>query len=256
MLQIHKIKLAIAFSLASLVFAPVQAQPTFNYNKQLNQPLVFNAPPPPSDIGAPGTRTGGGKRSTCPDVNKSLIALAPNYSDSNLVIGLTTAEHPTLWFYVPHQPPYTAKFVLRSADGKSVVYQTDVPLPEKAGVVSLQMPSSAPALEIGKQYRWYFKIYCGEPQEILTFVDGWVQRVAPKPGLQAQLEQATPRDRVTLYANNGIWYEAVTNLAKLRRNSPQDAGLSTDWANLLQSVGLAEIAPEPIVDCCQPQINN
>lgn len=256
MWQIQKIKLAIAFSFASFIFAPVQAQPTLNYNKQLNRPLVFNAPPPPSDIGAPGTRKGGGRRPSCPVVNKSLIALVPNYSDTDLVMGLTTAEHPTLWFYVPHQSPYTAKFVLRSADGKSIVFQTDVTLPEKSGIVSFQMPSNAPSLEIGKRYRWYFKIYCGEPQEILTFVDGWVQRVTPKPGLQAELEQATPRDRIALYATNGIWYEAVTNLAKLRRTSPQDIALATDWANLLQSIGLAEIAPEPIVDCCQPKINN
>ena len=71
-LPLLQIKLALASSLISLGFTSVKAelaQPvitvqsqTFRSTKQLNKPLVFNAPPPPDDIDAPGNRSAGGKR--------------------------------------------------------------------------------------------------------------------------------------------------------------------------------------------------
>ncbi|MEH2184178.1 DUF928 domain-containing protein [Nostoc sp.] len=75
----------------------------------------------------------------------------------------------------------------------------------------------------------------------------WVKRVEQNAILKSQLETATPKQRVALYATNGIWYDSLTASTELRRLDPKH----TDWAAMLQAVGLNNIASEPIVDCCQ-----
>ncbi|MBD1944072.1 DUF928 domain-containing protein [Coleofasciculus sp. FACHB-712] len=271
-LPVQTIKLTFAISWALLACTRLQAQPvdsvllvqrpTLNPSGQSNGSLIFAAPPPPADIGEPGRRFEAGSRRVCEEMDgqrsmsekKLLTALVPVYPDyqplnAELVWGATTAEHPTFWFYVPYQPPFTGEFVLRNKDGK-LVYQTNVTLPKTPGVVSLPLPSTAPPLKVGERYRWYFKIYC-KPQQPPVFVEGWIQRNSVNPALESQLEKATPRDRVALYATNGFWYEALTVASQLRRTDPK----ALDWAALLQSVGLDSIAKEPIVECCIPTNN-
>ncbi|MBD2164953.1 DUF928 domain-containing protein [Calothrix membranacea FACHB-236] len=245
------IKLAGASALISFCFTIV---PTQLVTSQIAGTEIFNAPPPPPDINAPGNRTAGGKRGCtimqqqiATSQEKLLTALVPVSQSPNaeLVFGLTTISHPTFWFYVPATNTAMAEFVLQNEAGQTV-YQSPVLLSGTPGVVSLSLPSTATALKIGDRYHWYFNIYCN-PQQPPVFVDGWIKRIEPNTALKSQLEKATPKQRVTLYANHGIWYDLVTALAELRRLDPK----RNDWANILQSVGLNDIASEPIVDCCR-----
>lgn len=250
-LGLRQLKLAFAISLVSLCFTLVQAQPV---KSEILASGIFNAPPPPDDINAPGNRVGGGKRG-CTSMNtqlatskeKRLTALVPVYQIPNaeLVFGLTTVSYPTFWFYVPDVTIVSAEFVLQNEAGETI-YQSPVSLSGTPGVVSLPLPSTVSSLKIGKRYHWYFNTYCNLKQPPI-FVDGWIKRVEPNAALKNQLETATPKQRVALYATNGIWYEFLTASAELRRLNPK----LTDWATMLQTIGLNDIASEPIVDCCQ-----
>ncbi|WP_317112687.1 DUF928 domain-containing protein [Chroococcidiopsis sp. SAG 2025] len=252
-------------SCAVLSCTQVQAQPvnflltgqnpTLNLSRKLNGSLTFAAPPPPPDIGEPGQRSEAGSRG-CENVarqlptdpqKQQLTAIVPMYSDSALVLGTTIDAAPTFWFYASYVAPAPAKFVLRDKDGE-LVYQTDVVLPQTPGIISLSLPKTAPPLLVGQQYRWFLKIYCRE-HEPPAFVDGWIQINALDPALKSQLEKAMPRDRVALYAANGLWFDALSAAAQLRRRNSKDPA----WAELLQVVGLNELATEPIVDCCTPR---
>ena len=263
------IEFSLTIILAFVSFTPVQAQstkpinsalrPTLNPSVKSQKPLIFKTPPPPPNLGAPGQRKAGGSRG-CSDVNlqntqskdKVLTALAPEYSKEQLVTGLTTQKHPTLWFYVPYQSDSAyAKLVLEDEKGQTI-YKT--PLTGTPGIVSVSLPSTSSEVTIGKRYHWYFNIYCKQDNEFLASVEGDVQLLALNPTIESQLDKATPQQQVALYATNGIWYEALTTLAHLRRTSPQDANLARDWASLLESVGLQNLAAEPIVDCCKPQV--
>jgi len=269
-LPVQKINLTLAISCVVLSCTQVQAQPvkvsslllrlrqspTLSPSRQLKKSSIFQAPPLPRDIGEPGRRSEAGSRGCEENINqplasvsqKRLTALVPVYSDSKeLVFGATLAERPTFWFYIPYKPSFPAKFVLQDKDGKPV-YQTEVALPETPGVVSLSLPRTEAPLLIGKQYRWYFKIYCKE-QELPAFVEGWIQRNPLDPILQSRLEKATPRDRVALYADNGLWFEALSTAAELRHRNPK----YNSWAALLQAIGLNDLATEPIVECCTPK---
>lgn len=264
MLPVQKIKLTLAISCAVLSCTQVQAQSLNSLSRQnqspdpsrkLNGSLTFAAPPPPEDIGEPGQRSEAGSRG-CENVDKRipidtqkhrLTALVPVYSDSALVLGATIAAAPTFWFYTSYVAPVPAKFVLRDKDGK-LVYQSDVVLPKTPRIISLSLSKTAPPLLVGQQYRWYLKIYC-RAQEPPAFVDGWIQINALDPALKSKLEKATLRDRVALYAANGIWFDALNTASELRRRNPKDPA----WAELLQIIGLNELAIEPIVECCTPR---
>jgi hypothetical protein len=172
-------------------------------------------------------------------------------------LGLTLAEHPTFWFYVPYSlnsppPVLSVEFVLQDEKSKEVYKRVLTTSENSPGVFSFELPSTAPPLEVGRRYHWYFVIYCGDP-ELPNYVNGWVERVELNPSLKTQLEQATPLESVTLYAKAGIWHEAVTSLGKLRRENPQKAALMADWNELLKSVDLEAIAQEPIQSEFSPQ---
>jgi len=256
-MPVRKIQLTFAISWAVLSFTPVQAQPVNSLllpqSPTLNKPLIFAAPPPPPDIGEPGKRAEAGSRGCSQDINKPLTssqkrltALVPLYSNSELVFGTTIAEHPSFLFYVPYASSFAyGEFVLEDEAQNQTIYKT--PLTETPGVVNLRLPSKAAPLEIGKQYRWYFNIYCQKDNQVIANVEGYVKREQLNSALKTQLEKATPRQQVNLYAANGIWYEALSTANELRRTNFSD----TSWTALLQAVGLKDIATEAKVECCK-----
>jgi hypothetical protein len=196
-----------------------------------------------SSRGRLGRRGGTGSRGDCPPVDVQLTALVPS---SNL--GSAVEAHPTLWFYVPYKSSdvASAEFSLQD-ERNNDVYRTNFTFLEKPGIVSLNLAQAAP-LDIYKKYQWYVKIYCSEQKlSAPIFIRGWVERVALKPELERQLQAATTtRERIAIYAQNGIGYSALTELAKLRVTKPQDTTVNNDWANLWRDVGLVNLAESPI----------
>ncbi|MGI0486930.1 DUF928 domain-containing protein [Pantanalinema rosaneae CENA516] len=209
----------------------------------------FAPPPPPSDMGAPGSRSSGASRGICLG-SQDIIALMPIYPQgrSQLVWGLTTVDHPTFWFYVPSVtgPAAEMEFVLRDQSGQKL-YETKADLTQ-AGVMGVTLPTTAPTLTTGDRYQWYFKVRCpAAPSQLPKYVNGWIERRAIAPTLASQLQQATPAQRAALYAQQGIWFDAVTTLAQLRQSQPNDATLAQQWAELLESVQLPELATQPLL---------
>ena len=61
------------------------------------------------------------------------------------------------------------------------------------------------------------------------------------------------RERANIYALSGSFTDALTNVAQLRRQRPNDTELKTDWQDLLRSVNLGAITDAPLIDCCKNQ---
>ncbi|HEY9829150.1 MAG TPA: DUF928 domain-containing protein [Stenomitos sp.] len=233
----------------------------------------------PKDRGAPapGQRTGGATRGRCPVASKRLTALVPIISatpdksqhpvlantPAGSVLGLTTVSHPTFWFYVPYSvtSERPVEFILKD-DRDNIIYQTLLSESVTApGVVGFKLPDPVAPLEVNKRYNWFLIMACdqssstsSEPTEpTKIFVSGWVERVTIDPSLQRELDKATAQQKALLYAKGGIWHEAVTTLAELRRQKPNDVTLKAEWAKLLQSINLEAIAPEPISSMLTPK---
>lgn len=150
--------------------------------------------------------------------------------------------------FVPYTKDFAnlkAEFVLQDSE-ENDVYRNAIALPTQIGVINVPLPFSVISLQVGETYRWFFKVYCTDQQAPIR-VDGIIQRVNLNLSTLRQLEAAQPRPKIVIYATNGIWFEALTMLAKLRQANPNDASLATDWQSLLQSIKLGDIAVAPIL---------
>jgi Domain of Unknown Function (DUF928) len=220
--------------------------------------LIYNQPE--EDKGVPGDRAKGGgeNRDNCQTIDATatnkLIALVPKTN-----IGFTITDRPTFWFYIPFKTGVTAEFTLRDENNR-VVYTTHTfQLTNTPGIISITLPQTVSGLDIGsietgkKRYRWFFSVICNSERrdEDIT-VKGYVQRIALSQEVMNRIKQATGRDRLLLYAKNGLWYNAITDLSEMRRRQPQDRQIATDWADLManEKIQLKELNSTPIVSCC------
>ncbi len=196
---------------------------------------------------APKTNTvpGGSRGDTCAigksnQKNGAIVKVLPK---SN--IGLTTQQRPLIMVYVPASTAQKAFFSIQDED-LNHYYQTTLQLPEKAGVMEIKIPDSVPALATGKNYQYSLAMICGidlEPDDPLT--SGWIQRVQPKGNL---VNQQPSVELASQLASDGIWFDAVSTLAELRKSQPDNQSVVNSWQQLLNSAGLSEIAQEPIVN--------
>jgi Domain of Unknown Function (DUF928) len=218
-------------------------------------PIKFKLPPPPSrgiarNRSAAASRTAA-RQGKCPAVDQPLTALVPEYRSEagNQVWGLTGMEHPTFLFYVPY--PKTSivsiSFTLQDESNPSdtqIVYENLKLVPtQAAGMMAIIVPKSSPPLVANRPYHWFMTLNmnCTIGQRPI-FVDGWVQHKDLERDLSAQISQASPMSKVALYAENGLWYDAIATLSYLRSTKPQNPTLDRDWQNLLDSIELGHLA--------------
>ncbi|BAZ00821.1 hypothetical protein NIES37_48170 [Tolypothrix tenuis PCC 7101] len=256
-----KLSLALAVSCTiillgqtSIVAGPGTSRQLIN-TKSSNTTITtvnFNVPTPPPEPPPGGRVLGGAKRGTCPLFKPELTALVPfiKKADSTEdVWGLTTAAHPTFWFYLPLPKNWSnqVEFTLQG-EGDKQIYQTAIAPPKQPGVIGVSLPKNVAPLELNKQYRWFLSVYCDpEKQSPPIYVEGVIQRVNLNQAIAQKLEKAQPQQQLEIYAQNGIWYETVTILAQLRQKNPNDSKLQAEWQNLITSIGLSNVATQPIV---------
>ena len=205
---------------------------------------------PTQDIDAPPTGRVRSVRSGCENFPQaSFTALVPENK-----IGRTVSDYPTFFFYLPQTEAELAELILEDESGNQI-YRQDLPIKYVSGVIGVSIPANTnvPPLEVGKKYTWVFSLVC-DPQDRSSDLleSGIVRRVELSADILSQLENADPRQKTFIYAENGIWQDALSTLAAARRANPNEPVFQTDWESLLESVTLGEIAKEPIVEI-EPQ---
>ncbi|ERT08536.1 hypothetical protein M595_1466 [Lyngbya aestuarii BL J] len=245
--SIHAVPMSPLFPVQSVDFplatTIVQADNQQTPRSQLSQTEWNNFTPP--SRGTPGRREGAGTRGRCPG---GVTALIPTST-----LGRTALEKPTIYYYIPTSlETVLVKFELLDEEDDTLYEKTLEMKETKAGVIGLDLSQyeDAPTLEVNKNYHWYLTIRC-EPD---TFdpsgdivINGWINRVALSPNQLQALESEQPSERLNLYAEEALWYETVSTLAQLRLSNPEDTVIQQRWAELLNSVGLGDIAPQPLI---------
>ena len=200
--------------------------------------------PRPGSRHAAATRGGGPHCSL--DKTHRLTTLVPHSRN-----GWTTSESPTFYWSVPKNTYEDARFDLYEGEGDSQrqVYSKEFSIKGNAGVASsIYLSDPLPPLSIGREYRWVLVLVCPDSPSRNVFAEGWIQRMALAPKVSKQLAQARPEDRLKFYAEAGIWYDAVHELAQLRQAQPQDRRLIEEWNELMNSeaVQLSEAVDQPL----------
>lgn len=248
----NQIKLSLILLLTLVSFVNLDRPVTAHTQRQIikkppKKPIKVKKKQPRGDgRGRPTRRRAIGSRNDCPATDKPLTALIPENK-----VGKVVEANPTFWFFVPYESNKIPRgeFILQD-EAHNNVYKTEFSIEKGKGIVGVSLVSdNTYTLKTNKTYQWYFKLYCdGDKSSIPIYVHGWVQRIALQPQQQTQLSRfKSPRQRIAFYAQNGIWYSALTESAKLCLSNFQNKNLAKDWIQLLKNVGLQDVSDKPIV---------
>lgn len=225
------------------------SQPISTTQMESNPQLQAVKFPPAEQAGAPARTRGAGSRGPCNPLlgEKSGLNLTALMPQNN--IGTTVSPSPTVYLYVPQTTKQTAEFALYDWTKKirTPIYKTNISLPESAGIVKVNLPKTV-ELEPNNTYIWHFGIICDPSQRSLDYyINGWLKRTSLTPETEAKLKELEqkPLEQAQLYAESSIWNETITTLEKSREAYPNA------WKELLESVGLGEVADSKIFECCQ-----
>ena len=97
-----------------------------------------------------------------------------------------------------------------------------------------------PELVPGKKYRWSVTLACNEERPSSDiFIQSWVERVPTTPDLTQRLAGAvSDRDRATVYAQAGLWYDALAAISTAQTANPHDSSIHGNFISLLEQGGL------------------
>lgn len=247
--------------------APAQAQ----RQRTRRSPVTFVMPRLSYDRGAPGKRSEGASRTSFCGLPEGPVALTPQYSEpgrssSDQLGHLAQEQHYVLTKTSQAQPTFALHMPLAAQDvadleltlvvedlAGNLVYELPIPTPSQAGILTFQpAPSEAP-LALGQRYNWavMITVACEAADRAVpdySWVGGQIERQAPAP---TSLVGLRGEELAQAYAGQGFWHEAMATVAELHRQAPGDEQYRADWTALLDSIGLADLAAAPLVDCTQ-----
>lgn len=206
-------------------------------------PIVKFQPPSGRRV---GDSRGGATRPTAVKCSQDAAyrpSMTPLLPDSKQ--GLTNMRHPTFWVYVPPTSAPQIHFTLKDENNRGI-YQSLIPITKTGEIISINLPEDGPPLDVGKTYQWSVALLCQPTQTDIPIVGGKIELVEPDSVLRTQLEQKTALEQAASYGQAGIWYDMVNNLAQLRKTQPNNSTITTNWIQLLNSVGLEDIATKPV----------
>ncbi len=228
-------------------FAQSLTTPSARSDRKLSR-VLFK---PPSDDKKPDQTAEAGSRNPIPCLQGTTSTTLMNSSSSqnSLIplipttnLGLTIAEKPKLWIYLPETSARQVVFSIRE-EGTIHHSKTLIPITGTSGIISLQPNQDSLPLKIGKNYKLSVVLVCGEkPTPNDPASDVWVRRV-DFPDL---INQGSALEQAAWYGKQGIWYDALNSLIQARQSQPQNQDLIGIWTNFLESEGLKDIANEPV----------
>lgn len=194
--------------------------------------------------GAPESTSDGASRSGFTPKKENLISLIPKEQG-----GLTFDERPTFYWHISEIDANEATFILVD-ENEDVIYEKGITLPEKPGYFAFTLPGEAPGLKVDKQYRWFLEVSNSSRIDDIVTVKGWVKRTKPSLAVQMKLNKLEAKHRSQVYADAGIWHNAIDNVAQQRCIAPNDSTTTLYWNQLLTSVGLNQIVSESMNNVC------
>jgi hypothetical protein len=156
--------------------------------------------------------------------------------------GLTTQEQPLLYWYLSQTAPHPVLVTLAERRGIKPLLEVRLDPPVAAGVHRLRVADHGVRLAPNVLYQWAVTLVLdpNSPSRNLVEVAA-IEYVVPSEALRTRLAPASQQDTATLYAAEGVWYDAVSTLSELIAAAPEP-GLRQQRAALLEQVGLMEAA--------------
>ncbi len=191
---------------------------------------------PAGASGGATVRQSGGTRAAGEKLPK-LSVLAPDH------LALTTQAQPALFWY--QSQPTRAAFQLTLTEPKKAkpLLSLNLQTAEKAGVRAVSLAKHGVTLQPNIAYRWHVALIPdpdNRSKDLLA--GGMIKRIELPAELAAKLKDASSADKAAIYAEAGLWYDALQAITTAMAEEPKNEALRELRASLLKQVGLADAA--------------
>ena len=181
-----------------------------------------------------GGRLSGGTAGTGENLVR-ILPLAPDH------VGLTTKEQPTLYWYLSRSVTEPVDVKLEATGAARPMFEVRLVPPLESGLHTINLTDFGVRLAPKTQYRWFVTFNASDRgKEVVGGAS--VMRVPIPDHLSAELVRVSKAEIPSLYAQSGIWYDALAAISELIVAAPTDSALHQQRASLLDQVGLADIA--------------
>jgi hypothetical protein len=174
----------------------------------------------------------------------ALIALAPEH------VGRTVSAQPSLHWYVSDLPTEEGEiwFTLADAESPDPLVRARLPIPSKPGVQPIDLSDYGVQLPLSVEYRWSVTLRSDPAHPAQDAVAlGWLERVEAPASVAEHLAKGAPGAAPLIYAESGLWYDALSSLAELIERYPENRSVQSARSALLEQGGL-----EPIAEALAP----
>lgn len=181
------------------------------------------------------------------DAVPSLFVLAPDDH-----VGLTLQEQPSLYWYLSRDSKYPVEVTLIDSQGINPLIEIELSPPLQAGVQRIRLVDYKVRLAPKELYQWSVALIPdtgSRSQDVLS--SGFIERIISDdlPATSREqlkiIDKANPTDKLRIYAEVGLWYDAVSTLCDLIDSPPKGITLQElrqQRAALLDQVNLKEVA--------------
>lgn len=221
------------FAMPSPAQAQTKTQETKSDDNKVDDSATIVYKPPLR--GAPARRVGGATRGGG-DKDLVLDVLAPEQT------GQTVQAQPTLYWYVSKPVSATVEVTLIADAAETPLLARNVSVTQ-AGLQSVDLAQLGITLQPDTDYEWFVSVVPDAARRSKDLTRGGViRRVAADPGLQSRVTAAGARGAPRVYAEAGLWYDAIAALSKQIERNRADTELRRQRATLLDQIGLPRVA--------------
>ena len=184
--------------------------------------------------GAPGGRVGGGTRGYTRDTFV-LSVLAPDH------MGLTVSEQPSLYWFISGATTLPVELALMDPRKTEPLLEKRLPSPITAGVHRIRLADYGVRLQPGVAYRWSVTVVPDTNRRSRDILAGaTIELVDTQADLREKLAKSAKEGLPFLYAESGLWYDALATVSELIEGAPQEPAFRKQWGALLSQAGLPE----------------
>ena len=211
-----------------------KGKPSDQSKHQSISPMFIYKPP---KRGKPGNRVGGGTRGQGDNISP-LAALVPDHT------GLTTKNQPSLYWFLANSTTNRIEFTISNKQKINPLLEISLTNPDRQGIQCIHLSDYGLKLSSGIEYQWFVALVPDPDSRSKDIVaGGTIKHIKPPKTLTQRLTKAGMMKIPGIYADEGIWYDALSAICELIKTHPHDKNLRLQRASLLQQVGLPEVSP-------------
>jgi hypothetical protein len=171
-----------------------------------------------------------------------MAPLAPQHT------GFTITKQPTLYWYLSQSWDAQIEFTLNKIGAIEPILELTIGLPynsdvHQAGMHHLRLADYDVHLEPDQEYEWFIVIVSDPEQRSNDWLaSGTIRYIKPSNALTKQLSQTSQKQWYKVYAENGIWYDAIDNISMQIEKQPFNKELRRQRASLIEQVAMPKVA--------------